>query len=172
MNEGEMQETLLSLQAWQTGMSAFAECIVWFQHIEHTLAICISVFSGMDEELGEIVVSQMSFKARVSALAALTSHRAGEGEVHDDIRELFSRVRWAEQQRNRLVHSMWELSENHPGTILREKAVIRKNQHSIDEEQFFPEDFEELQRLFEGINTDLVYLLATHYPDLSGKFHY
>lgn len=172
MDEKELDDISISLSAWEEGMAKFAECIVWFQYIEHTLSICIFVLADMDEEIGEVVVSQMSFKARVATLSALASHLAPNNELNDDISELFKRVRWAEQERNRLVHSMWDLSEEAPGTIDRRKASIKRNRHRIDEESFVPDDFEELQRLFEGINTDLVYLLSNHYPDYAEKFHY
>ncbi len=153
-------------------MTKFAECIVWFQNIEHTLSICISAFANMEEEFGRIVISQMSFNARVSTLAALATHRSPQSELHEDVVELFKRVRWAEQERNRLVHSMWDLNEEIPGTLKRQKASNKKNRHRINEENYFPEDFDALEKLFEGINTDLIFLLSKHFPEMSKKLHY
>lgn len=172
MDDKELEDITNSLSVWEEGMARFAECIVWFQNIEHTLSICISVLANMDEEVGEVVVSQMSFKARVSTLSGLASHLALDNELNEDVVELFKRVRWAEQERNRLVHSMWELSEEVPGTIDRRKAFIKKNRHRVYEESFVTEDFDEIQKLFEGINTDLVFLLSKHYPDYADKLHY
>ncbi len=172
MKEKEINDAVQSLQAWQEGMSNLAESIVWFQHIEATLSVCIAAFSNMDEEIGEIVTSEMSFRGRIATLSALASHFTSDEQLHEDIKELFSRVRWAEQERNRLVHSMWDLNEEKPGIIERTKTAIRKNKHREDTEEFVAEDLEELKNVFEGINTDLVYLLSEHYPQFKDRFHY
>ena len=172
MNEDELNDAVVSLQAWQEAMANLAESIVWFQHIEATLSICIAAFADMAEDLGEIVTSEMSFRTRIATLAALISHFSATGELHDDIKELLKRVRWAEQERNRLVHSMWELSEEKPGSIQRAKSAIRKNKHREEVEELVPDDLEELKDLFEGINTDLVYLLSEHYPQFKDRLHY
>jgi hypothetical protein len=171
-NERSIEEITADLNAWHSGMSNFAECLVWFQHIENTLGICICAFGAIDEEIGQIITAEMSFRAKVSVLGALASNASGQEDLHEDIKDLLNRVRWAEQERNRLVHSIWDLCDKKPGTIRREKRVIRKNKHRVDEENFDPEDFEELQGLFEGINTDLIYLFSEHYPDLEDRLHY
>ena len=172
MSDDEINNTVLSLQAWQEGMANLAESIVWFQNIEATLSICIAVFSNMDEEIGEIVTSEMSFRGKIATLSALAMHFSHEDQLHEDISELFSRVRWAEQERNRLVHSMWDLNEEKPGIIERTKSAIRKNRHREDTEDLVAGDLEELRDIFEGINTDLIYLLSEHYPQFKDKFHY
>jgi hypothetical protein len=172
MNSDDIDELAKSLNAWKDGMFNLAECIVWFQHIENTLCICISAFARMDEQIGEIVTSEMSFRSKVSILSALATNESGENGLHEDIKELLKKVRWAEQERNRVVHSIWDLSEEKPGTIQREKAAIRNNQHIIVEENYLPEDLEELKELFEGINTDLIYLFSKYYPNIEDKLHY
>ncbi len=172
MADENMNDVVASLQAWEVGMSYFAKSIIWFQHIENTLCICISAFSGMDEEVGEIVTSEMSFRAKVSILSALAGFHSKTEDPHEDIQDLIKRVRWAEQERNRLVHSMWDLNEGKPGTILREKASIRKGKHKVAQEDFLPEDLQNLKGLFEGINTDLIYLFSEHYPEFEKRLHY
>lgn len=172
MDEHELEKARTSLLAWEEGMARFAESIVWFQHIEHTLSICISVFSNMDEKIGEIITARMSFKNRVDTLAAVLSHHSDESGLSDDVKNLIKRLRWAEEERNRLIHSMWELSEDNPGQIERSKRTIKKNRHQSEEELFFPADFEDLQRLFEGINTDLVFILSEAYPAFADDLHY
>lgn len=172
MDKQELEEARNSLLAWEEGMARFAESIVWFQHIEHTLSLCISVFSRTDEQIGEIITSRMSFKNRVDTLAALLSHYTDRSGMCDDVKELINRLRWAEEERNRLAHSMWELSEENPGQIVRTKRVIKRNRHHTEEELYFPTDFEELQKLFEGINTDLIYILSEAYPDFATQLHY
>nr|NQU94406.1 hypothetical protein [Bacteroidota bacterium] len=172
MANENIDDAFISLQTWESAMSYLAKSIIWFQHIENTLSICISAFSGMDEELGEIVTSEMSFRAKVAILSALATYKSKTNELHEDIQELIKRVRWAEQERNRLVHSMWDLAEDKPGSILREKASIRKSKHKVVQENFVPENLEELRNLFEGINTDLIYLFSEHFPEIEERLHY
>jgi len=172
MDQDELNDAWTALQVWQEAMANLAECIVWFQRIEATLSICISVFADMEEDVGEIVTSEMSYRARVATLSALATHHSKSGELHDDIKDLLKRLRWAEQERNRLVHSMWDLNEEKPGLIQRAKNAIRKNKHREELEEFVPDDLEDLRDLFEGINTDLVYLFSKHYPRFKDRFHY
>ena len=172
MTDENMDDVVASLQAWEVGMSYLAKSIIWFQHIENTICTCISALSGMDEKIGKIVTTEMSFRAKVSILSALATFHSKTDEPHEDIQELIKRIRWAEQERNRLVHSMWDLNEDKPGTILREKAAIRKGKHKIAQEDFLPEDLQDLKGLFEGINTDLIYLFTEHYPEFKEKLHY
>lgn len=172
MADENMDDVVASLQAWEVGMSYLAKSIIWFQYIENTLCTCISALSGMDENVGEIVTSEMSFRAKVSILSALSTFRSQADDPHEDIKDLIKRIRWAEQERNRLVHSMWDLNEDKPGTIVREKTAIRKGKHKIAQEDFSPEDLQDLKDLFEGINTDLIYLFSKHYPEFKEKLHY
>ena len=172
MTDENMDDVVASLQAWEVGVSYLAKSIIWFQRIENTICTCISVLSGMNDEVGDIVTSEMSFRAKVSILSALALYHSSTNDLHEDIQELIKRIRWAEQERNRLVHSMWDLSEDKPGTILREKASIRKGKHKVAQEEFIPEDLEDLRNLFEGINTDLIYLFSEHYPEFEERLHY
>ena len=171
MTDENIDDAILSLQAWETATSYFAKSIIWFQRIENTLSVCISAFSGMEEEIGKIVTTEMSFRAKVAILSALATYRSKSGELHEDIQELIKRVRWAEQERNRLVHSIWDLSEDEPGSLRREKTSIRKSKHQVVQENFVPEDLEDLVNLFEGINTDLIYLFSKHYPEIKTRLN-
>ncbi|MHB9052410.1 MAG: hypothetical protein ACYC5F_00240 [Thermoleophilia bacterium] len=172
MNQDELNDAAFALRAWQEAMANLAESIVWFQHIEATLSICSAIFADMEEEIGEIVTSEMSFRARVATLSAPATHHSATDYLHDDIKGLLRRLRWAEEERNRLVHSMWDLNGKKPGAIQRTKKAIRKNKHREEFEDFVPDDLQDLRNLFEGINTDLVYLLSKHYPRFRGQFHY
>lgn len=172
MSDDELDEAATHLQAWQEGMASFGECIVWFQHIEHTLCVCISVMAGMPDEIGLIVTSEMSYRVRVATFAGLAQHLAKAEALPEDLFELVKRLRWAEEERNRLVHSVWDLHEETPGLLRREKGALRKNKYTSDVEDFHPDDLAELRALYEGIVTDLVYLTGKQFPDLEDRLHY
>ena len=87
----------------------------------------------------------------------------------EEVVELIKRLHWAEQERNTLVHSLWDASESKPDSIRREKKAIRKRVFSKAEEHYTPEDLDDLNRIFEGIATDLFYLTSKHLPKLERR---
>lgn len=165
----QVEKWATALRSWEEGLARLGESIVGFQRIEDILAFCISAMIGRSRKLGEIITCEMSFRAKLSTFAALFAHLHHEKKLPKDITELISRLHWAEQERNRIAHSLWEANEQQPTTILRSKRAIRKKLYSVDEELYMPEDLEELCKLFEGICTDFLYLTGEHLPKLSDR---
>jgi hypothetical protein len=169
MQRKKIDKLVQALTSWEEGLARLGECIVQFQRIEDALSICISAMIGRNRKVGEIVTSEMSFRARVSVYGALFLHSLKVEALPQDIVELIRRLHWAEQERNTLVHSLWDASESKPDSIRREKKAIRKRVFSIAQEHFTPEDLDDLTHLFEGIITDLFYLTSEHLPKLQGN---
>jgi hypothetical protein len=164
------QKLMTALNSWEEGMTKLGECIVKFQTIEEVLSACISAMIGRSRKIGKIVTAEMSYRARVSVYRALFVHHLGCDTLHEDVSELIKRLNWAEQERNSIVHSLWDASEEFPETIKRSKSVCRRQGLRIDEEHITPEEFEDLTNLFEGIVTDLIYLTELHLPRIKIKF--
>ena len=164
MRRKEVEKLVQSLTSWEDGLARLGECIVQFQRIEDAVATCISAMVGRSRKVGEIITAEMSFRARVATFGALFAYSLKSSTLPNDITELISRLHWAEQQRNMLVHSLWDASESKPDSIRREKKSIRKSKLAVAEEHFTPEDLDDLNRLFEGIVTDLFYLTSNHLP--------
>lgn len=166
MRRKEIDKLVQALTSWEQGLARLGECIVQFQRIEDALSMCISAMIGRSRKVGEIVTSEMSFRARVSVYGALFLHSLKEEALPEDVVELIKRLHWSEQERNTLVHSLWDASESKPDSIRREKRAIRKRVFGIAEEHYTPEDLDDLNRIFEGIVTDLFYLTSEHLPKL------
>jgi len=111
----------------------------------------------------------MSFRAKVATFQALFAHLLKSAELPEDVQALIGRLHWAEQQRNTFVHSMWDASETRPSCILRQKKAIRKGALRSNKEYMSARDFEELNALFEGIVTDLIYTTSQHFPKVEKK---
>lgn len=161
-----IQRWATALLSWEHGLARLGECLVQFQRIEEALSICISALIGGSREVGAIVTSEMSFRAKVAVYSALCHHALRAEQLPEDLRQLVARLHWAEQERNTIAHSLWEASEKLPETIRREKTSSHKGRFTTTVEQVTPEDFQDLGNLFEGIATDLFYLTATHIPKL------
>jgi hypothetical protein len=169
MRRKTVEKMVQSLYSWEDGLARLGECIVQFQRIENALSVCISAMVGRSRKVGEIITAEMSFRARVATFGALFAHSLKSSTLPEDITELISRLHWAEQQRNTLVHSLWDASETKPDSILRKKKAIRKSNLAISEEHFTPDDLEDINRLFEGIVTDLFFLSAEHLPSIEKR---
>jgi len=161
---------MTALISWEQGVGKLGECIVQFQRIEEVLSICISAMVGRTKTIGRIVTAEMSYRAKVSVYRALFIHHSGANPLHEDISDLVRRLTWAEQERNQLVHSLWDASEELPETIKRSKAACRKQGLKVDQEHIAPEDLEDLANLYEGIATDLIYLTELHLPKIHLRF--
>jgi hypothetical protein len=164
MRRSKVEKLVQSLNSWEDGLARLGECVVQFQRIEDFVAIRISAMLGRSRRVGEIVTTEMSFRARVSVFGALFAHCMKSEKLPEDVQELISRIHWAEQQRNTLVHSLWDASEAEPDSILRRKKTVRKGLFLVAEEHYTPEDLEELHGIFEGIVTDLFYCLRPVRP--------
>lgn len=169
MRRSKVEKLVQSLTSWEDGLARLGECIVQFQCIEEALSVCISAMVGRSRKVGEIITAEMSFRARVATFGALFGHSLKLATLPEDISELISRLHWADQQRNTLVHSLWDASESKPDSILRKKRAIRKNNLAASEEYFTPNDLEDLNRLFEGIVTDLFYLTSEYLPSIEKR---
>jgi hypothetical protein len=145
------------------------ECVVQFQRIDGCLSICIGRMIGRDRRIGAIVTSEMSYRTKVTVFGALFARHLRCEILPTDVLELIARLHWAEEERNKLVHSLWDASETKPDSILREKKAIRKRAYRVTAEHLTPEDLEELSRLFEGVITDIIYLTSEHLPKLANS---
>jgi hypothetical protein len=165
----EIERAAESLASWEHGLARLGECVAHFQRIDEALNICISALIGSDRKVGEIVASEMSFRAKISVYSALCHNALRVEKLPQDLIELVSRLHWAEQERNALSHSLWDASEDNPGTIRREKTSSKRGKLTVVEENLTPEDLEELGKLFEGVATDLFYLTGKHIPKIEAK---
>ena len=64
------------------------------------------------------------------------------------------------------MHSIWDASEAKSETIRREKKAVRKTVFSVAREHWTPDELDDLNRMFEGIVEDLIYLTSEHLPNL------
>lgn len=169
MKRKQLERLTQCLSSWEAGLARLGECIVQFQRIEDTLGMCISAMIGRSRKVGEIIAAEMSFRNKISIYKALFLHNLGKDTLPDDIIELIQRIQWAEQQRNTLVHSLWDASEAKPGCIKREKKAIRKKGFVVAKEHLTPDELEDLHRMFEGIVTDLFYLTSMYLPKVEKR---
>ncbi|MEP6890380.1 MAG: hypothetical protein ABI955_06760 [Nitrospirota bacterium] len=141
-------------------MARIGEVIVHFQRIEEAISQCIAAMVSRERPIGEIVTSELSFRAKVNVFGALFLHRSRLANLPSDVSELIGRLYTAEQRRNVIVHSCW-------GAIItslllssdkRLRAKAKKGLHKVTEE-IEPEELEEDIRDFDRVADDLLYFM-------------
>jgi hypothetical protein len=166
MRRKQIAKLIQALHSWEDSLKHLGECVVQFQRIEDCLSICIGRFIGRNRLVGDIVTAEMSYRAKVSVFSALFQQKLNTASLPSDVTELVGRLHWAEEQRNTLVHSLWDATEANPNSVRREKKAIRKKMFSISAEHHTPEELEDLNRVFEGIITDIIFLTGEHFPNM------
>ena len=159
-----------ALESWNEGLSRLGESIVHFQRIEEVLSLCIIAMLGRDRTLGEIVTSELSFRAKVGVYSALFLYRSRLPKLPEDVSEVLGRVRAAEQRRNTIVHSLWDASVKDPTMIKREKRSCGKSGLSKVLEHIHPSELEDDIKDFENVAEDLWYVTDQHLPKESNRF--
>jgi hypothetical protein len=166
MQRKKVDKLVQALTSWQDGLMHIGECVVQFQRIDDCLSACIGRFIGSNRLIGEIVTAEMSYRVKVSVFGALFQQKLNAVCLPSDVTELIGRLHWAEEQRNTLVHSLWNASEANPDSVRREKKAIRKKVFSMTTEHRTPEELEDLNRALEGIITDLIFFTCEHFPNI------
>lgn len=146
-------------------MARIGEVIVHFQCIEEAISQCIAAMVSWERRIGEIVTSELSFRAKVDAFRALFLHRSRLANLPSDVTELIGRFHAAEQRRNVIVHSCWDANYHKPTTIKRQKVACKskKGLHKVTQE-IEPEKLEEDIRDFDGVADGLLYFMNECLP--------
>jgi hypothetical protein len=167
MRRKQVSKLVQALYSWEDSVKHLGECVIQFQRIEDALSICIGRLIGRNRLIGDIVTAEMSYRAKISVFAALFQHKLKSKLLPTDVAQLIGRLHWAEEQRNTLVHSMWDASESRPHSVRRQKKAIRKKTFSLTTEHVTPEDLEDLSRLLEGIITDVFFFTTEYLPNIT-----
>lgn len=141
-----------------------------FQCIEEVLSLCIIAMLSRVRTLGEIITSELSFRAKIGVYSALFLYRSRMTKLPQDVSEVLGRVRAAEQRRNTIVHSLWDASVKHPTMIKRQKRLCGKSGLSKVLEHIPPSELEDHIKDFENVAEDLWYVTDKHLPKESKRF--
>jgi|CXWL01.1.fsa_nt_gi F0F1-type ATP synthase delta subunit len=165
MRSRTLKRNITILESWEDGLARIGEVIVHFQRIEEAISQCIAAMVSGERPIGEIVTSELSFRAKVDVFRALFLHRSRLANLPSDVSELIGRLFAAEQRRNVIVHSCWDANYHKPTTIKRQKVACKskKGLHKVMEE-IEPEELEEDIRDFDGVADDLLYFMDECLP--------
>jgi hypothetical protein len=130
MKSRSLKRHIKILKSWEDGLARIGELIVNFQRIEEAIGLSIAAMVSREKNVGEIIASELSFRAKVDVFGALFIYRSKEVNLPADVSELIGRLHTAEQRRNSIVHSWWDANTRKPSTIRRKKVSCRSKKVS------------------------------------------
>jgi len=164
------EKRITALDTWRDTFTQIGKYIVHFQELEDTLSACISALVGRDRKLGNMIACELSFRAKVNLLASLIVYRLDVDKLPEDIRKVLAEVEQAEQRRNALAHSLWDVNLKDPEFTMRIKSRCHRHKgHHTEEELLEPDDLDVEARYCESIAEDVVYVFAEYLPNYAKR---
>ena len=115
--------------------SAIGMIAISFAELDDQLSEAIVSLLGSQHGAGEIVVAELSFRAKVNLFASLVRQRAkdrpfnvGNAPVLEVLRDLCANVFKAEELRNTVMHSSWKGLDMPDDKIVRKKITAKSKQ--------------------------------------------
>jgi hypothetical protein len=117
-------------------LAPIGEVNVCFALLESELQAVLTSLIREHQRVGQIISSYLSFSDLRAAVLSLYRDRYGEDEDYSKLKELVSRAGKIEEERNRIVHSIWAAGDS-AQTIMRVKVTARqKRGYRADFEQY------------------------------------
>lgn len=114
----------------QTEAELFADLgkiVLNFSTLEFVLACFVTRLISDDSKVGAIVTSEMSFQNLLKAFDSLTQYRITDPPVLAKVSTLIKRLNASEQERNKIIHSVYALPDNDKKTeFTRLKATAKQ----------------------------------------------
>lgn len=106
---------------------AIGEAVNGIEQLDDQIVNAISFLLRRGEQVGRIVTTELSFRAKVNLLAVLFAHDRPRSEYLSELRELTAAFLQVEERRNQIVHSMWRRGSDGLG-MTRIKHTARGKQ--------------------------------------------
>ena len=105
-----------------------------FAILENEIEWFIWRLIGLDEPIGMIVTTELSFRNLVGLLSSLSKVKISDPVILEKIDKLGGRALDAEGKRNTIMHSLWGMGET-PDTVVRIKKTAKRTkglQHQLE----------------------------------------
>ena len=102
-------------------LKALGRVCVNFQALEMDIAWLVWILNNPDTTLGQIMTSQVSFKALLAVSSSLFRYRVTNDSLGERLAELLKRASDVEQRRNTLINSIWFADDSGASSALSSK---------------------------------------------------
>lgn len=111
---------------------ALGRLVVEFGRFETSLGCAVGYLANPKEpRVGQILVAQLSFKARLAVFAVLYPERMASGGNQDKLKYFVSTAHRVEEQRNLLIHSFYRSGPVGDSSATRIKATAKERKGLI-----------------------------------------
>lgn len=118
-------------QSGQSIEHAIGDVIIAFEELDDAISFAISGILNRGDEIGRIVTSQLSFRAKVDMFGALVKRDRPKSILAELIDELCAGCLSVEEERNKIVHSKWRREFDEPG--MRRSKFTARVKHGLKE---------------------------------------
>ena len=124
-----------------------------FQHLESVLKLTIPLLiDPKDLRLGKIITAELSFKATLDLLCALYHYRFNNAEELEKLQRFLAECAQIEGDRNRFIHSRWNLDiDAGKGAIRIKHSARNRKEFRSRRETLLPADMENLANKIRAI---------------------
>lgn len=119
--------------------AAIGRVIESFSFLEESLENVITMLLDVDNEIGEIVTAELSFKGLLNLFSSLFKHKHDRGDFvvegedpEERFRELLKLCYRAEEERNRIVHSSYVARRYRVKKTAKARSGLRTTVENLD----------------------------------------
>ena len=127
-----------------------------YQVLEKYVEFFVWTLIGQDQEIGQILTSQMSFRRLCDTLCSLFRHRVQDSEMVEELEGIIKKAAQAEERRNALIHSSWWGLESTDLPVTRLKITSKRKRglkHTY--ESMDPDDLREVALFIKEVVEEL-----------------
>jgi hypothetical protein len=154
-----MRHAIIKSSVPDDSLRALGRIVVEFNLLEFALSTGIRVTCSASSEISDILVSELSVRAKTDIFFSILRHLHAEGTTIAAFEALRVRILQAEQDRNQLLHSMWSATDEYAVTRIKPTAKAKRGFSLVREGLSAVQinsKADEFHRLAEDVTTFLV----------------
>lgn len=105
-------------------LAGLGELNVEFSSLELVLSMLTWGLIGNDQNIGQIITTELSYKKIISLLNGLVIYKVNDNEMYEKSKEIIKRASLCEEKRNQLTHSLWSVAEDDK-VVFRQKTTSK-----------------------------------------------
>lgn len=142
---------------------AIGKISVAFGQLESNVSFFIWQLIGAEQHVGQMVTAKMSFSRQVDLLSSLFRHRCDDSAKRDEFKRWIVQLSKLEEQRNAILHSLWDRQSKDAREATRFKITLNRKQGlSHSKEVIKPEQLEEIANDFQKTFSEFFTFITTY----------
>lgn len=119
-----MSKVISSVSTRENHLKAIGLITVNFAILENEIAFAIWFLLGLDQQVGQIITAEQSFKNLAALFSSLYRNKTNDPKAIEELNKLMKKVTQVEEKRNKIMHSVWAEGDTHV-SITRFKTTAK-----------------------------------------------